>query len=391
MLKPSNEANDLLSAGAPALTEAKDRAHALPMSASPTSKSLAPRQIPVRRFPALAQDAADIVIPHRAEDFAIDPDALLPDEIELFVPLSDRSHYRILPAQSYGAGTYEFCVLADGFFVQFGDMDLRAPSQLHMSAPDILRVRVASMGDGEYVPANGEPLSMEGPNTLIVIEPAGQAPAEATFAGRHRCVHVYLHREALKTLFSGGERELPQVLQDFMNGDLKQTVTRALPVSASLLRAMEDVLECVLEERRRRLFLQAKSIEIVCHALEALEREDGFGSADASILTARGVLKAQELLKKNFVAPPSLEDLAHEVGLSRSGLAAGFRQILGRTVFDYIHDLRMEQALALLNERSSSITQIAYAVGYNHVSSFSAAVQRRFGATPSELRRRSGA
>ncbi|MHA4837554.1 helix-turn-helix domain-containing protein [Sphingopyxis sp. MSC1_008] len=48
----------------------------------------------------------------------------------------------------------------------------------------------------------------------------------------------------------------------------------------------------------------------------------------------------------------------------------------------------MRQALAMLNERAASITQIAYAVGYSHPSSFSLAVQRRFGTSPSELRRR---
>lgn len=81
--------------------------------------------------------------------------------------------------------------------------------------------------------------------------------------------------------------------------------------------------------------------------------------------------------------------LARRVGLSRSALCSGFRQILGQSVFDYVHGLRMQQALELLNERDASITQIAYAVGYNRASSFTVAVQRHFGATPSELRRRS--
>ncbi|MEN2788058.1 helix-turn-helix domain-containing protein [Sphingomonas oligophenolica] len=34
------------------------------------------------------------------------------------------------------------------------------------------------------------------------------------------------------------------------------------------------------------------------------------------------------------------------------------------------------------------MTQVAYAAGYSHPSSFSRAVQRRFGTTPSEPRRR---
>ena len=90
---------------------------------------------------------------------------------------------------------------------------------------------------------------------------------------------------------------------------------------------------------------------------------------------------------KRFVRPPSLEDLAREVGLSRSSLCAGFRQILGQSAFEYIQDRRMERALALLSETQDPITEVAHAVGYSHLSSFTVAVQRRFGMSPSELRR----
>jgi AraC family transcriptional activator of pyochelin receptor len=99
------------------------------------------------------------------------------------------------------------------------------------------------------------------------------------------------------------------------------------------------------------------------------------------------VFRAQQILKDRFVSPPSLDDLARQVGISRSGLCAGFRQILGKTVFGYIQDLRMEHALILLSETQDSMTDIAHAVGYNHLSNFTVAVQRRYGMTPSELRR----
>jgi AraC-like DNA-binding protein len=266
-------------------------------------------------------------------------------------------------------------------------MDL-APRLRYVSTPDILRVRIASDGDGEYVPVVGQPVSLQGPSTTIIIEPAAQQQAEYVMAGFSRYVHVHIHREELKRLYRGSDHELPGVLQEFLDGSLQHTVTRGLALDAALLRCLEDVQGCVLEERSRRLYLHSKAVEIICLAFESMEREDGFGSVQASTITARGVVKAQNLLKENFVTPPSLEALAHEVGLSRSGLCAGFRQILGQTVFDYIQDQRMQQALVLLKERNASITQIAFAVGYNHVSSFSVAVQRRFGTTPSELRRR---
>nr|WP_279588403.1 helix-turn-helix transcriptional regulator [Sphingopyxis panaciterrae] len=146
---------------------------------------------------------------------------------------------------------------------------------------------------------------------------------------------------------------------------------------------------CDLEGASRRLFLKSKAIEILCHAFQALAQDERLRQPPTSALTTRSVIEAQRLLTENFVTPPSLEDLAQQVGMSRSNLCLSFRQIAGQTVYDFITDRRMEHALALLQQRETSITQIAYAVGYSHPSSFSMAVQRRFGASPSELRRRS--
>lgn len=47
----------------------------------------------------------------------------------------------------------------------------------------------------------------------------------------------------------------------------------------------------------------------------------------------------------------------------------------------------MERALAVLNETQLSISEIAHMVGYSDLWSFTAAMQRRFGMSPSELRR----
>jgi AraC-like DNA-binding protein len=341
-----------------------------------------------RRALTARGESEPVTLTYALQDYAAnDTDESLTAEVEAFVPLGDPCHYRVHVSPTYGSGHSEFCGIADGFFVYFTDMEFGSPCAMSVSAPNFLRIRVASDGDGEYTPTRGEPLDIKGPGASIVVEPAGVPPADAVFAGRNKAVHIYVHREAMKLLYAQKEQELPAVLQAFIAGNLQRTVARRLPFGPGLLRCLDDMQGSTLEGRGRRLFIQSKAVEILCHAFDALAQEEKHASADASALTTRGVLKAQRLLMENFVTPPSLDDLAHQVGLSRSGLCAGFREVVGQTVFDYIADLRMQHALALLNERNTSITQIAYAVGYTHPSSFSVAVQRRFGTTPSALRR----
>lgn len=345
--------------------------------------------VATRRFPPPAKDAAHVVVPYAARDYGVHELEEGHELQQAFVRVSDGRHFRVGPIEPFWRGTGEFCALSDGFFISFGDMEFDPPNQARMSFPEALQIVIASNGEGEYVFKDGGLLRFAAPNATFVIQPPGAPSIDATFSGRTRFVQVFIHREQLKTLFVGSEHELPGALQAFLDGSLQQAVSRILPLAGALLRCLEDILACPLEGRRRRLFLQSRAVEIVCQAIESFEQQLDSGTGETTLLTARGVLKAQRLLTENFVTPLPLEGLALEVGLSRSALCTGFRQMLGQSVFDYVHGLRMERALALLNERHASITEIAHAVGYNHTSSFSVAVQRHFGATPSELRRRS--
>lgn len=339
------------------------------------------------RFLSLPVPTVPVELTYSRDDYteaAIDRSG---GEVEEMISFGDPCHYRMMTRRPFGVGYVELCVLLSGFMVQICDVDFDEPHLFSMSAPNMLRVRVSSNGDGEYALPSGDMIDLSGPGAAFVVEPGDVQPAHAGMTGRDRSVHVYVHAEALRLLFTNGGEELPAVIQAFLAGDLRQTVGRRLSLVPGLLRCLEDLHGCTLDGHFRRLFIQSKAIEILCYAFDALVQEEGQDSAEASSFAARGALEAQRLLKDNFVSPPSLQDLADMVRMSRSGLCAAFRQVFGQTVYDYVNDLRMQRALSLLNQRDASITQIAYDVGFNHPSSFSVAVQRRFGTTPSELRR----
>ena len=339
-----------------------------------------------RRF-AIQGDLPAMALNYAKPDWGLPEYEEQPPEIEIIEPMGDPCHYRFHMAKDYAQGHVEFCGLADGFLVHFNDITHDFLNAMSVQAPDILRVRIASDGDGEYVTAKGDRIDLKGAMSAIIVEPAGAPPAKAVFIGHNRTVTVYIHRDTLHQLYADRAHELPAAFQAFVEGRLRETVAQRLPLNASLLRCLEDLHGCDLDGHSRRLYIRSKAIEILCQAFKAMAQDDVV-AIDATAQMTRGVIKAQQRLMENFVDPPSLEDLAREVGLSRSGLCTGFRQIVGQTVFDYIGDLRMRRALSMLNERAASITEIAYAVGYSHPSSFSLAVQRRFGTTPSELRRR---
>lgn len=302
-------------------------------------------------------------------------------------PLGDPRHFRAQGATSVAEGYYEYCGLEAGFFVIVCDLTYLTPLRISMRADNMLRVRIATEGEGEYLLTPGTPLNLNGPSISIVVEPEAQASVESIMVGRQRAIEVFVHRDVLARLYDSDRDELPRIVESFVTGNLPRTATRRLPITAPLLHALEDLQNCTLRGKGRRLALHSRAIEILCHVLDAFARDQIAERPKASRLAQSGVVKAQRLLERCFVDPPSLEALAQEVGMSRSGLCTSFRQITGLTVYDYVGELRMREALNLLTTSDMSVTAIAYAVGYGHPSSFSAAVQRRFGVTASGLRK----
>ena len=99
---------------------------------------------------------------------------------------------------------------------------------------------------------------------------------------------------------------------------------------------------------------------------------------------------AKAILNQTLPNPPSLLNLAKQIGLNDFKLKRGFREIFGTTVLGYVQSLRLEQAKQLLIGTNLLIAQIAYQVGYESTSHFSYLFKRQFGMTPREYRQQKG-
>jgi AraC-like DNA-binding protein len=78
----------------------------------------------------------------------------------------------------------------------------------------------------------------------------------------------------------------------------------------------------------------------------------------------------------------TLEEIGRRVGCSPFHLSRIFSQEVGKPIFQYLRDLRMERAAELLRQRKLNVTEVAMAVGYNSSSHFSTAFHETFGCCP---------
>jgi AraC-like DNA-binding protein len=94
------------------------------------------------------------------------------------------------------------------------------------------------------------------------------------------------------------------------------------------------------------------------------------------------IKKAKDTVINRMAEPPSLQELADEVGLSLKKLKEGFKQIYGDSVFSFLFNYKMEFARKLLETNTVNVNEVGLQVGYSTSSHFIAAFKKKFGITP---------
>ncbi|MCK6622735.1 MAG: response regulator [Calditrichia bacterium] len=78
------------------------------------------------------------------------------------------------------------------------------------------------------------------------------------------------------------------------------------------------------------------------------------------------------------------DDLAREAGVSRRHLNRKLRALTGQSVREFIRTLRLKRAAQLLQQKSGTVTEIAYEVGFQSIAHFAKIFREEYGVAPSE-------
>lgn len=146
---------------------------------------------------------------------------------------------------------------------------------------------------------------------------------------------------------------------------------------------IEAIRQCPFNGITRYIFTESKLLELFVLQMEqvtALQKntvKEYWSPADKEKLYA-----VKEFIATSYLWPLSLQGITTQFGLNEFKLKKGYRHFFQTTVFSDILRLRMEHARQLLTERVMNVTEVAYHIGYNDLSSFSYAFKKAFGYSP---------
>ncbi|MFQ4144620.1 AraC family transcriptional regulator [Chlorogloeopsis sp. ULAP02] len=136
----------------------------------------------------------------------------------------------------------------------------------------------------------------------------------------------------------------------------------------------------------KRMYLQAKVFELVAIYLDLIsaDQQSIYDVPKLKPETITRIHHAKEILTTQLEHPPSLLELARQVGVSVSTLHRGFPILFNTTVLGYLTQQRLQKAEMLLRQGDRKVAEVANLVGYGHLGRFAAAFKRQYGITPSQ-------
>ena len=235
-------------------------------------------------------------------------------------------------------------------------------------------------GKGKFIFNNNSyTLDLNEEKALLLYNPQKELPLNLEVAPKSWIISILISIKKFHTLFSSDTEMIPFLSKD----NLEKKYYTEESISPSMAIVLNQIFHYNQNSSIKTLYLKGKSYELLSLFFNTNEDPNAehcpFLSDEENVLKIK---KAKEIIIKNMAEPPGLQELADEVGISMKKLKAGFKEIYGDTVFNFLFDYKMEFARKLLESGSYNVNEVGLKIGYSTSSHFIAAFKKKFGTTP---------
>jgi len=135
------------------------------------------------------------------------------------------------------------------------------------------------------------------------------------------------------------------------------------------------------------LFIEESILRILKRVIENNYRQRGLLPSKSNVFAEKKIVDGvQKMLITRFEQTLSLEEIATQLNYSPFHLCRLFHKHTGRTIHQYLTQLRLRTSLEYVTQANIDLSSLALKVGFASHSHFTAAFRKTFGTPPSKLR-----
>ncbi|MGO3238335.1 MAG: helix-turn-helix domain-containing protein [Psychroflexus halocasei] len=242
--------------------------------------------------------------------------------------------------------------------------------QFHFCLKGIIKF---NFNQGEYA------LNIKEDKSLLLYNPQKELPINIDVNPKSWSVSILISIKKLHSLFSAEANYIDFLTED--NRDKKYYTEGNL--SPAMAVVLTQFMNFNLHPSIKSIYLKAKVYELIALYFNRPEEVDieqcPFLDDEDNV---KRIKLAKEIIINRMVEPPTLKELAEEVGLSLKKLKEGFKEIYGDTVYSFLLNYKLEYARKLLEDGQHNVNEAGLSIGYSTASHFITAFKKKFGTTP---------
>jgi AraC family transcriptional activator of pyochelin receptor len=283
--------------------------------------------------------------------------------------------------KNVGESTFEEIILEKGFYVLHFQNESKTVQNFEREINStFIQIHFCLRGNSKFLFNNGSySFDVLDNRSILLYNPQRILPINLDIQPKTTLVSLLISIEKFHSLFSKESGYIPFLSDE--NSNKKYYDDSEIKPTVSIV--LQQIINSKINSSIKDLYVKGKVYELLSLHFQHEENTDGeycpFLVDEQNVLKIR---KAKEIIISRMAEPPSLQELANEIGLNIKKLKEGFKQIYGDTVFSFLFDYKMEHARRLLESNQFNVNEVGVQIGYSTSSHFIAAFKKKFGTTP---------
>ena len=278
-------------------------------------------------------------------------------------------------------GAHEEIKIEDDFYVlRFQNDGDEASHYEREVGIDLIQFHFGLKGRAKFIFNQGRyALDLREEVSLFLYNPQKELPVHLEIAPHSWVVSVLISIKKFHGFFSDQAEHIPFLSTE----NIDKKYYKDDKINPAMAVVLSQLFHFNLHPSIKKLYFKGKVYELL--SLYFNRSEDANTESCPFLVDEENVIKirkAKDIVIANMAEPPSLEELADQVGISLKKLKLGFKQIYGDSVYSFLFDYKMDYARKLLDSGSYNVNEVGLRIGYSTASHFIAAFRKKFGTTP---------
>lgn len=283
--------------------------------------------------------------------------------------------------KNVGESTFEEIILDKGFYLLHFQNESKTIQNFEREINStFIQIHFCLRGKSKFLFNHGSySFDVLDDRSILLYNPQRILPINLEIQPKTTLVSLLISIEKFHSLFSKESGYIPFLSDE--NSNKKYYDDSEIKPTVSIV--LQQIINSSVNSSIKDLYVKGKVYELL--SLHFQQEENTEGEYCPFLVDEQNVIKirkAKDIIISKMSEPPSLQELATEIGLNLKKLKEGFKQIYGDTVYSFLFDYKMEHARKLLESNQYNVNEVGLQVGYSTASHFIAAFKKKFGTTP---------